>query len=125
MIHIDALKITNQLIEINQSVKDTYDQTEEDITFCDKAIQDIEHAIENTKFDVRRGFYLAKQLQDMRVKRRVAKDLKEQLQPLIELLKKNPNFFNEAKQVHAHIEITRNVQLKRTYKPRTDIQIAK
>ncbi|MEB3103064.1 hypothetical protein [Ferviditalea candida] len=115
---MNLLELTNQLITISDTVRTTMEQLEQDQIFADKEYNDLTHALELISFSAVEGYKLAKQMQDNRIRRRNAKNLREQLQPLFELVNKNQVFFRELKNVHAQIETTIGIQQKRTYTPR-------
>jgi hypothetical protein len=60
---------------INQQYESNYELINE----LDKQLCDIQHTIEFTALDIQRGYKLAKQLQDIRKRRRIAKDENELL----------------------------------------------
>ena len=126
MTNIDALKITSQLIDSFQTVRDTVAQIERDQDFYEREYLDLTHALEIISFNASEGYKLAKQLKENRHNRRNAKNTKEQLMPLHDLMKRYNNFFKELKSVHSQIEVTRNIQRKRAYTPRVreDLQEA-
>lgn len=77
--------ITSMLDGI-QHVPQRYKELIENLNIVQGRITDLEHDIENTKFDVRRGYKFAKQLQDLRIERRQMKnelDLLESLNTFI------------------------------------------
>jgi DNA repair ATPase RecN len=123
---IDALEITSRLLDSFETVRKTIDKIESDHEFCDKELNDLTHALEFISFNASEGYKLAKQMKESRIKRRNAKNLKEELQPLYDLMKRYNNFFKELKNVHAEIEAIRGLQQKRIYSPRvrTDMQDA-
>lgn len=123
MTEIDPLTMTSQLIAAFQTVREAVEKAEIDQEYCDREYNDLTHALELINFNGVEGFKLAKQMKDNRVRRRDAKNLIEQLQPLHELMNRHQSFFKDLKKVHAQIETTIHSQQKRTYTPRvrTDI----
>jgi hypothetical protein len=124
--NINPLQITADLISANQTVHEAMMQIDADQLYVDGEYNDLTHALEFISFGGVEGYKLAKQLQQNRKRRRNAKNLKEQLQSLHDLMGKHQSFFRDLKKVHAEIEQTIGIQLKRTYKPRTrtDLQEA-
>jgi hypothetical protein len=123
---IDALRITSLMISAFQNVKSAVEQFESDVAYYDHEYNDLTHALELMTFDAAKGYQLAKQLKENRLKRRKAKDQLAQLQPLNELMGRYQNFFQELRRTQAQIEKIRTAQQNRIYTPRarTDMQEA-
>jgi hypothetical protein len=121
---IDVLQITETFMKEFESVKQTMQEANDLQTFSEREYIDLAHALELTSFDIQRGYRLAKELQQNRINRRNAKNLKEEIQPLMELMNRYNGFFKELKNVHAQIERTRHTQISRRYRPRerTDME---
>jgi hypothetical protein len=115
---IDVLQIIEYFIDAFQSVKETMKEADELQTFSEREYADLAHALELTNFDIQRGYRLAKELQQNRVNRRNAKNTKEEIQPLLELMNRYHGLFKELKNVHAQIERIRHIQMNRCYTPR-------
>ena len=126
MSNVDAHHLTNQLISIFQTVKQTYERNENDIAFYNQEYTDITHALELLHFNAAQGYRLAKQLKANRANRRLAKDQNQQLQPLYELLTRNQGFLKELRKVQSQIERIKSDQQNRLYtvRARTDMQAA-
>ena len=119
------MKAINNLLEVFQESKSEYETAQMTIDYCERAYIDLAHACELTNFNAFEGYQLAKKIKDNQVNRREAKDLREQLQPLVDLLNKHQSLLKELKTVHAAVETTLNVQRKRKYTPRTDVVVMK
>lgn len=65
------------------------------IDLCEKEIIDLEHVIELTAFNASRGYHLAKEIKDVRIRRRELKDQNELLNPLIEIISRMKSFQND------------------------------
>jgi hypothetical protein len=115
---MNVLETTEQLIAVFEAVRKTMEDASDDQDFIDREYNDLTHALELVSFNASEGYKLAKQLQENRLRRREAKNLKEALQPLYDLMNKNQSFFKELKNVHAAIERTVHTQQNRKYRPR-------
>lgn len=118
MSEIQPLGIIEYMLGFYNSVSTAMKEAFAEEAYCNEEYQDLTHALEFTEFGTVAGYKLAKQVKDNRQKRRQAKELQEQLDPLNALMKRYANFFNELKNVHAEIERTIGVQVKRTYRRR-------
>lgn len=112
------LEMTELLIAIADNAKSLMSQVEAEQYYADQEYNDLTHALELTRFNAVEGFRLAKELQDNRLRRRNAKNQREQLQPLYDLIQKHQVFFKELKNVQAQIESVIHAQVKRKYQPR-------
>ena len=112
------LEMVELMIAISDNVKTLMSQVEAEQYYADQEYNDLTHALELTKFNAAEGFRLAKELQDNRIRRRNAKNQREQLQPLYDLIQKYQVFFKELKNVQTQIESVIHAQAKRKYQPR-------
>lgn len=69
-----AKEIVNNLIQLLDQVETEYKNLTEQHSKCDKIEQDILHKVENSNFNACEGFYLAKNLQEVRRYRRLVKN---------------------------------------------------
>jgi ribonuclease BN (tRNA processing enzyme) len=69
-------------LDLLNSIEKNWDTTKEEIIQTEKEQQDLLHEIELTKFDIQKGYGLAKKLQDVRQRRRQLKNRMEILGPL-------------------------------------------
>lgn len=114
-----AEEITNELLSLIQEIEDTYNSNFEMIGKCDKEIQDLMHEIELSKFNVVEGYYLAKQLQEVRQRRRNAKNENELLWYLHQdTFVKTPAFKNSLLNASRNIKRKQSEQETREYNPR-------
>lgn len=81
-----AIKCINQIIEIVDQANSEYRALSGQLSSLDLETQDLLHFLENETFNVVRGYYLAKQLKDIRIKRRAIKKDLELFQILINSL---------------------------------------
>jgi len=115
---LTPLEMVELMIAISDNVKTLMSQVEAEQYYADQEYNDLTHALELTRFNAAEGFRLAKELQDNRLRRRNAKNQREQLQPLYDLIQKYQVFFKELKNVQAQIESVIHAQAKRKYQPR-------
>src|SRR5690242_20547106 len=106
MTEVNPIELTNQMIEAFEAVQKAFKEADAEEKYCNLEYNDLTHALELTNFGTVDGYRLAKQIKDNRLRRRQAKDLQEQLEPLLTLMNKNQNFFRELKNVQAEIQQT-------------------
>ena len=88
-----AKHYADQINGLCGNIQKDYDSFIEQVSYCDKAIQDMLHIIECEKFNVCEGYKYANKLRQLRQQRRVAKNELEAIKPLVERLK--PKFFEK------------------------------
>lgn len=115
---IDPIQAITQILDVFQNVRSTIQECETELTFRDNEYNDLTHALELTTFDAATGYMLAKQLKENRLKRRAAKDLLAQLQPLAEVFDRYQNLINDMRRAKTQIEKIKNAQQLRIYTPR-------
>lgn len=115
---MNPLGIVDGLLEAYESAKKAYEDAHQDQEYLEREYTDLNHALELINFNAVEGYKLAKQMQQNRINRREAKNLKEQLKPLVDLLNKHKSLFSELKNVHAMMEQIVGTQQQRQYRPR-------
>ena len=121
--NINTNNIVNQyittIVQIFESVRATYQTNNDIISQTDGELNDIEHEVELADpRNARDGYKLYKEMRDLRVKRRVAKDENTLLDELYKFFTNNNNFFNALKQIQGNAQKVFNAQQIRTYTPR-------
>lgn len=96
----------------------TYENNKLAIEMCEKEIIDIEHVIELTSFHAARGYALAKEIQEVRIRRRKLKDQNELLAPLVEVVNRMKSFHNDMNKAIGDIRRIKQKQENRSYKMR-------
>ena len=86
--HIADLKLALSIIS---DIEGRYKQLTEELALIEDELFDQTHDMENMKFDVRRGYKLAKKFHDSRERRRKLKNELAILQPLYEWHNRNKN----------------------------------
>lgn len=84
---------------------------------------DIEHEMENTNFDVMRGFKKYKEFQRVRQLRRQFKNEQELLKPLYDYYEQNKKVFSELTRVKNSMTNIKKSQEKWVYHRRTEEEI--
>lgn len=93
--------------ELNQVISD-----------CDKAIEDLLHDIEFDHFYRTQGHQKARQIKEIRQRRREAKDLLRYVTPIRDFLRSNQKIRNELHKILTGFDYTEEMQKKRVYAPR-------
>lgn len=106
-------------LDILNSIEKNWDTTKEEIVQTEKEQQDLLHEIELTKFDIQRGYGLAKQLQDLRLRRRKLKNKLEILGPLKDFHDRNQKMKIDLFKVQTKMKQVQQTQEARTYTPKT------
>jgi hypothetical protein len=95
-----------------------YENNKLAIELCEKEIIDIEHVIELTSFNASRGYSLAKDIKDVRTRRRELKDQNELLGPLVEIVNRMKSFQNDLNKAIGDIRRIKQKHENRSYKMR-------
>jgi hypothetical protein len=113
-----ASKYVNNFIQILDGVTEEYDRLYKVVHDTDLETCDLLHKIELSNFNAAEGYYLSKQLQEVRQKRRDAKDELETLTLVNDYVKgKKTALANLKLQINNKL----NTMEKRQYNPRTDM----
>ena len=102
-----------QMIDLLNQAKAEYNVYSKQLSRFDLETQDILHHIEHANFNAVQGYLLAKQLKDIRIKRRAVKQHQEMLQVLISNLK-GVSF----ERIDKKLQNKRQQQLSSKYTPR-------
>jgi hypothetical protein len=119
-----AQKYVDTLIEILQDIKQSYEYNQINIGELDGESADLEHEIELSKFDSKRGYKLAKEYQRVRQERRKLKDENETLKFLYEHFSKL-TLITDLQSIRGAIKKETEKMTNRLYKPhiRNDLTI--
>ncbi|MNV38895.1 hypothetical protein D3C71_1304580 [compost metagenome] len=120
-----AIELSDHLYSAIQSVRDGYLSASEKLKYFDDEYNDLTHALELTKFDREGGHQLAQPLQTNRINRRRAKEEKELIQPLYDLLRAHNGLVGDLSRATAKVHSAALRQSKRTYIPRVRADIFK
>jgi 5-bromo-4-chloroindolyl phosphate hydrolysis protein len=122
----NAISTTKNFLETLNTVEQDWANWITDIQQCESETQDLLHEIELTKFDVQRGYKLAKQLQEIRQRRRELKDTVELLRNIKDFLDCNKQLKISLFKTLTSMERVEENQGQRMYAPRvrTDITLA-
>ena len=85
-----TIEYVRQMIALLNQAQDEYNLYSKQLSLLDLEAQDILHRLEYSSFNVVQGYTLAKQLKDVRVRRRAVKQHQEMLQVLVSNLKGVP-----------------------------------
>lgn len=120
----DIEKATTILRSIMIDVPKMLDANIEEIKALENEIMDIEHVLELRPFNAAKGYAYAKQISEARKRRRVLKDLNEQLRPLAEVLKRPKITEHELNKAVGEIRRVKRMHEGRTYRMRvrSDLQ---
>lgn len=112
---------SSTVITIFQDVVRTYERNEEVIRQAEGEMLDLEHEIElsNPK-NARDGYKLYKELRDVRIRRRVAKDENQILQDMYDFFQSQQGqaFKSKIQAIQGNSAKLRSMQERRTYVPR-------
>jgi hypothetical protein len=114
----DIDQLANILRTIINETPKLYEHNKQSIELLEKEIMDIEHVIELTTFNASKGFFLAKDIQKARIKRRELKDKNEMLQPIVDVVTRMRTFQNDLNKAVGEIRRIKNRHLNRQYKMR-------
>jgi hypothetical protein len=117
-IYEDVEQTVTMLRSIIFDTPKVYENNKVSIEMCEKEIIDIEHVLELTNFNASRGYTLAKEIKDVRIRRRELKDQNELLGPLVEVVQRMRTFQNDLNKAVGDIRRIKQKQLNRTYKMR-------
>jgi len=122
----NAITTTRNFLETLNTVEKDWSTWITDIQQCESETQDLLHEIELTKFDVQRGYRLAKQLQEVRQRRRRLKDTVELFRNIKDFLDCNKQLKISLFKTLTSMERVEENQGQRMYAPRvrTDITLA-
>jgi hypothetical protein len=90
----------------------------DDIKVCEKELNDIEHVLELSTFNASKGYYFAKEIQNVRIRRRYLKDQNELLEPLVEVVTRMRSFENDLNKAIGEIRKVKSRHECRSYKMR-------
>lgn len=86
---MDPIDLITNMVETLQYVPQRYLELTNNLSIVQGKITDLEHDIENKKFDIQKGYKFAKQLQDLRKERRQIKNEIDLLEQLNQYIKNN------------------------------------
>jgi len=123
---MNAITTTKDFLETLNTVEKDWGTWITGIQQCETETQDLLHEIELTKFDVQRGYKLAKQLQEIRQRRRELKDTVELLRSIKDFVDSNKQLKISLFKTLTGMERTEENQGCRKYTPRIreDITLA-
>jgi hypothetical protein len=113
-----AFEINRQLLDIIKSIKPAYEQSVADEIHYSEECTDLVHALELLKLSPSKREELSLQLSETRWKRRKAKENKEQLEPLVEVMKKQNGLTGGLSKAIEEIQMIMKTQSVRVYRPR-------
>ena len=98
-----ALDWMKKLEGLLEEFKVGFDDQRKRLSEVDLELSEILHELENVRFNVVEGYYYAKRIQELRVKRRLIKSEFEKYQRVNSQLIKNPNFMLERIKKGSHV----------------------
>ena len=120
-----AEQYVNTLIDILSDIKQTYEFNYENVNDLDKETQDLEHEIELSNFDSKKGYKLVKEFKRVRQERRKLCDENLTLKFLYDYFAKYPNMVTDLQKSRGEIKRKTEELSNRFYTPkiRTDLTI--
>lgn len=115
---MNAIEASENLFKSIREVNEAYEIACSEINYYDAEYNDLTHALELTSFDEKKGYQLAMQLQQNRKARRAAKNERERLQPLYDLLRRDKGFTMDLSKAVAKVHTVAHRQSRRVYTPR-------
>lgn len=112
---------SSTIVSIFQDVIKNYERNEESIKRIEGELNDLNHEIELTPSrNMYQGYLLYKQVRELRIERRRAKEENELLKDMYEFFKSQvgQEFKNKVQQIQGNAAKLREVQERRTYTPR-------
>ncbi len=110
-----------QLKEVNSYLRNArtrYQTLYDEVGVCEKAMGDVVHSIEYKKFNRTQASRIVRLAKDIRRQRRAAKEEKEILEPIIELLDRYPRLVDDMSAALGKVKRIVNDQGNRVYTPR-------
>lgn len=117
-IYQDIEQTVSLLRTIIMETPKMYENNKLSIEMCEKEIIDILHLIELTSFNASRGYALAMEIQEVRIRRRGLKDQNELLAPLVEVVSRMKSFHNDMNKAIGDVRRIKQKQENRSYKMR-------
>ena len=109
------------IVSIFQNVVNSYERNLEIIKQSEEELMDLEHEIElSTPKDMYHGYLIYKEVRDVRIRRRKAKEENELLQDMYDYFKSQAGqvFKTKIQQLQGNSTKQQNIIEQRTYKPR-------
>lgn len=103
-----------------QDLERNYKQARQDLQYYEKITQDVLHALElaSNEFHEENLINYMRELQQIRIQRRKAKNFIELATPFFDILGKYPQLRKEIREAQATTKRIENQQITRTYEPR-------
>lgn len=115
--------VQNALNAFSQSVA-LYEEANSNVEYCQRAIQDILHAMELLEASDKQLIEWARELKELRLIRREAKDFAELSQPLYQFAQKHKSIGKELGQIHGEVNKLYTKMDNRSYKVREKTSLA-
>jgi len=112
---LESLKEANSYL---RNARTRYQTLYDEVGVCEKAMGDVVHSIEYKKFNRTQASRIVRLAKDIRRQRRAAKEEKEILEPLIELMDKYPRLVDDISAALGKVKRIVNEQGSRVYTPR-------
>ena len=112
---------SSTIVSIFQDVIKNYERNEESIKNIEEELNDLNHEAElSAPKNMYQGYLLYKQVRELRIERRRAKEENELLKDMYEFFKSQvgQEFKNKVQQIQSNAAKLREVQERRTYTPR-------
>lgn len=120
----DSIQTARAFLEILNTIEKDWGTWADDLKTCEQETQDLLHEIELTKFDACRGYYLCKQLQEVRQRRRQIKETIEVNSHLRDFIDCNKQLKISLYKVLTSMERTSENQSQRMYTPRVRMDLS-
>lgn len=112
---LETLKEVNAYL---RNIRAHYQTLYDEVGICEKAMGDVVHSIEYKKFNRTQASRIVRLAKDIRRQRRAAKEEKEILEPVLELLEKYPRLVDDVSAALGKVKRVVNDQNTRVYTPR-------
>lgn len=112
---------SSTIVSIFQDVLKNYERNEDSIKRIEEELNDLNHEAElSAPKDMYQGYLLYKQVRELRIERRRAKEENELLKDMYDFFKSQvgQEFKNKVQQIQSNAAKLREVQERRTYTPR-------
>ena len=116
---LDGVKETSKIVNIVDNIVKTYECNENVLNRIQAEHQDLLHKIEFVDLDVINGYKIYKQLQELRIRRRILKDEQESIEPIYSYIKKNNSAFMFLNKIQSKCAMMNNVIENSKYNPRS------
>lgn len=118
-----SLELTETILNTFVQIEKEFKNLKDEIESTNDETQDILHDIELSNFNAAEGYFMAKKIQDVRRRRRQAKDEMEKLNMIYTYISQNQNIRQKLLDISRKIKTREENQQHRIYAPRARVDL--